>query len=526
MELTSEEELLEQVRQGAETAFGTLFVRHRAHALAVARRVVGERDAEDVVAEAFERILVILRSGRGPTTTFRPYLAVTVHNVAVNRLRGRRRERVTEPGDLIPLLVADDTSGRYLTSAVVRDAFASLPARWQQVLWLCEVDRVPHDEVGELLGINANAVAALALRARRGLADAYLAQYARSSDSAECRKIVHHLPGYVNGHLTRARREAVDAHLRTCRSCPAAILELGEARRDVGALLAPLALAAAAGVVEATSVTGTVGVAVGKAVAGVLASTAVAGVVAGLALAAIRVPVPQDAAAGEPVTPGPARTGEPVSSAETAQLPHATPPVAAGRPAPGRPGPGRPAQPRRHRTIDVLEHDAAPQQSATSATSASSAPTRAEAPAVPSPDPTTSTPTDEPTRVSADPRLGTPVRGVSPSGPAWRRVTIQVDGDGLPVRVVLGGVGATSYCVTVAGAAGAGACACAPRAQHSPWAETVVAGAGTTELTIDVKAARTTYLTVGIAGVDDRDADPGNNDRAVAVPSPGRTDHH
>lgn len=524
MESTSEEKLLEQVRQGDETAFGILFVRHRAYALGVARRVVGERDAEDVVAEAFERIFAILKSGRGPTATFRPYLSVTVHNVAVNRLRGRNREQVTEPSDLVPLLVTDDTSGRHLTSTVVRDAFASLPARWQQVLWLCEVDRVPHEEVGELLGIRASAVAALALRARRGLADAYLAQYAGSADSLECRKVVGHLPGYVNGHLTRARREAVDAHLQSCRSCPVAILELGEARRDVSALLAPLALSvAASGVVGTTSaggigaVVGGVG-GVGKAVTGVLASTAAVGVVAGLALVAVRTPAPHDTAA--PMTPTPTRTvvasdaGTPApaaSPAGAASRPDPTPPVAAARPAPGKAAPA----PRR-RTVDALGHDARP------VSPAPSAPPRAEAPAVPSPDTPTTNPTDGPTPVTSDPRLGTPAWGASPSGPAWRRVTIQVDGDGQPVQVVLGGVGATSYCVAVAGAVRA----CTPRAQHSPWADTARAGAGTTLLTIDVKAAQTTYLTVGITGVEDRDADPGNNERSIAVPSPGRSDHY
>jgi RNA polymerase sigma factor (sigma-70 family) len=167
MEFHSEEELLDRVRRGDESAFDVLFVRHRAYALGVARRVVGRRDAEDAVAEAFARIFAILKNGGGPTTTFRPYLSVTVHNVAVNRLRSQSRELTTEPNDLIPLLVEDDASGRHLTNRVVRDAFTTLPARWQQVLWLCEVDRVPHEEVGELLGIKPNAVAALAVRARR-----------------------------------------------------------------------------------------------------------------------------------------------------------------------------------------------------------------------------------------------------------------------------------------------------------------------------------------------------------------------
>jgi RNA polymerase sigma factor (sigma-70 family) len=523
MEYQSEEELLEQVRRGDEAAFGVLFVRHRGYAYAVARRVVGDRDAEDVVAEAFERIFAILKDGRGPTTTFRPYLSVTVHNVAVNRLRGRSREQLTEPSDLIPLLVADDTSGRQLTNSVVREAFAALPARWQQVLWLCEVDRVPHDEVGELLGIKANAVAAVALRARRGLADAYLAQYAQTTESAECRKIVGHLPGYVNGNLTRARREAVDRHLQSCHACPLAILELGEARRDVSALLAPIALAiAASGTVGATGAAATSGLgavvsgSVSKALTGVVASAAVAGAVATVALVAARAPAPHVTAA--PVTPR--QTEASVASGEGTPAspppsggpaPDATHPVATARPAPSRVAP-TPVVPQRRR-LERLERDPGP--------TASQPPTAhapAEAPTASQP-PTT--PTESPTHPQTDPRLGAPVWAASPSGPAWRRVTLQVDGDGQPVRVALGGVGATSYCVGVGGTGEAG---CTSRAQHVPWADAVVAGSGITLLSIDVKAAHATYLTFAITDADGRDADLGNNDRSIMVPTPGRAD--
>jgi RNA polymerase sigma factor (sigma-70 family) len=525
MELHSEEELLERVRQGDEPAFGVLFVRHRAYALGVARRVVGRGDAEDAVAEAFARIFAILKNGGGPATTFRPYLSVTVHNVAVNRLRKHSRELTTEPNDLIPLLVEDDASGQHLTSRVVRDAFTTLPARWQQVLWLCEVDRVPHEEVGELLGIKANAVAALALRARRGLADAYLAQYAQASDSSECKKVVTYLPGYVNGHLTRMRREAVDRHLRACGSCPVAILELGEARRDVSALLAPLALSVAASGAAGTTAVGGIGALVGgspgKTLTAVLSSTAVAGVVAGVALAAIRVAAPDVADVPTPAAQPRAGAASEAPAAPGSSLHPRT--GTAPSPATARPDPRPDSRPRtpsaRSRSVDELER-----RNGSAAAEATSLPPRTEGPVVspstvlPSP---TGTPTDTLSPVTDDPRLAVPAWSTSPSGPAWRRVTIQVDGDGRPVQVALSGVGATQYCLAVEDA-GANACTSLP--QHGLWASTVLAGSGITQLTVDVKAAQTTYLSFGIVGVEGRDADPSNNDRSISVPSPGRDD--
>jgi hypothetical protein len=66
-----------------------------------------------------------------------------------------------------------------------------------------------------------------------------------------------------------------------------------------------------------------------------------------------------------------------------------------------------------------------------------------------------------------------------------------------------------------------GATDCASRAQHGPWSDLVTVGSGITQVILDVKVAHTTYLTFAITGVDGRDADLGNNDRAIAVPSPG-----
>ncbi|WGX97356.1 sigma-70 family RNA polymerase sigma factor [Nocardioides sp. L-11A] len=511
---------MDRVRRGDEPAFDVLFVRHRAYALGVARRVVGHRDAEDAVADAFARIFAIIKNGGGPTTTFRPYLSVTVHNVAVNRLRGQSRELTTEPNDLIPLLIEDDASGQHLTNRVVRDAFTTLPARWQQVLWLCEVDRVPHEEVGDLLGIKPNAVAALALRARRGLADAYLAQYAQAAGAAECTKVVSYLPGYVNGHLARSRREVVDRHVRDCGSCAVAIIELGEARRDVSALLAPLALSVAASGAAGTAAAGGIGAVLGgstgKSLTAVLASTAVAGAVVGVALAAVRMAAPD--VTDVPVTTARTQTGAAASPAPSVHpRTDRRPPRAASRAAPRVAAPVGPSG--RDRSVDELDGALG-----SAAAEPTPLPPRAEAPAVPPsstlPSPT-DTPTDTPTAGAGDPRLAVPAWGTSPAGPAWRRVTVRVDGDGHPVQVVISGVGATRYCLAVGDAA---ADACASRPGNALWVDTVLAGSGTTQLTVDVKAAQATYLSFGIVGVEGRDADPGNNERAISVPSPGRDD--
>ncbi len=58
-----------------------------------------------------------------------------------------------------------------------------LPQRWQQVLWYTEIERRPLAQVGSLLGLTPNEVAALAHRARAGLRRAYLAEHVREPAS-------------------------------------------------------------------------------------------------------------------------------------------------------------------------------------------------------------------------------------------------------------------------------------------------------------------------------------------------------
>lgn len=56
-----------------------------------------------------------------------------------------------------------------LERTMIARAFASLPERWQAVLWHTETEGARPAEVASLLGLTANGVAALAYRAREGL---------------------------------------------------------------------------------------------------------------------------------------------------------------------------------------------------------------------------------------------------------------------------------------------------------------------------------------------------------------------
>lgn len=241
-------ELADAVRRGDPRAADELFRRHADPARRYARTLADEATADDLVSEAFTRLLGAFEAGNGPQSAVRPYLIATVRNVFVSRLRADRRTVLVE--DLT------DSSAEPLTpdgladrqeSNLLAEAFRSLPERWQTVLWHTSVEGAGHDEVGRLLGLSPNAVGALAFRAREGLRRAYLEAHLAAASDETCRSVRADLPAYVRDRLDPRRRRTVDAHLRTCAGCTAGMLEIAGINERLGALLAPALLGASAG---------------------------------------------------------------------------------------------------------------------------------------------------------------------------------------------------------------------------------------------------------------------------------------
>lgn len=237
---------LERTRAGDVEAYAELFRRHYPTAMAVASRRAGPEVAGDLVASAFERILRLLREGKGPRNAFRPYLTAAVTNAWVDRVRADSRlVLLDDDADLEPLVVPDaDGADRRVEATLVTSAFASLPPRWQHVLWYTSVEQLPHAEVGDLLGVRPNAVAVLAHRAREGLRQAYLDAHLGRVSASSCRRTAPLLAAYVRGELARSKSARVDEHLPTCRDCTEAASYLREISAGLGALLLPVVLGA------------------------------------------------------------------------------------------------------------------------------------------------------------------------------------------------------------------------------------------------------------------------------------------
>ena len=141
VEAPGDAELISAVRGGDTDAYGLLFERHVEAARRLARQLVSAGDVEDLVSEAFVKVLQVLQRGGGPDVAFRAYLLTAVRRLRVDRLRATSRLHTTDDMEMFdPGVPFRDTAVEGFESATAARAFASLPERWQLVLWHTEVE--------------------------------------------------------------------------------------------------------------------------------------------------------------------------------------------------------------------------------------------------------------------------------------------------------------------------------------------------------------------------------------------------
>ena len=196
-------------------------------------------DVDDVVADAFAGVLEALRNGNGPRDNFRSYLLAAVRNGC--RLRWQRIYNAADRGlrqsaDDSPVF---EDPERYVEADTVARAFASLSPRWQQTLWLTEVEQRSSEEVAARLQLAPNATAALTHRAREAFATAYLAEHIESAPNEACDRYAPRLAAYVRVQLTDIQRDDVERHLTECPHCQQAVNDLRDVNSSLRKLVPP-----------------------------------------------------------------------------------------------------------------------------------------------------------------------------------------------------------------------------------------------------------------------------------------------
>lgn len=203
---------------------------------------------EEITQEAFARVFAQIREGEGPTVAFRAYLARTARNVAIDMAR---RGGAHTAGDDIDDLAGSrpDHSDAVMDNVALRSAFASLPTRWQEVLWYRDVEDLPVKECARFVGMSENATTALIKRAREGLKQAWIVANidAGLAGSDECTWVVERLPRYVREKSTTLDDARIRRHLAGCESCTRIAEESHAIHRSLALVLLPFLLVGGAG---------------------------------------------------------------------------------------------------------------------------------------------------------------------------------------------------------------------------------------------------------------------------------------
>ncbi|MFB7542983.1 sigma-70 family RNA polymerase sigma factor [Streptomyces zaomyceticus] len=435
----SDSELVQLMREGDDSAYEELFLRHSEAVRRYARTCCRDaHTADDLTAEVFARTLQAVRGGAGPEQAVRAYLMTTVRRVAAHWARTQKREHLVEDFAVFAEaarasevsdqnasfgagldLGADVLAMHEAEQSLAMQAFRSLPERWQAVLWHTTVEEESPSEVAPLFGLTANATAVLASRAREGLKQAYLQAHVSQSLTAggDCARYADRLGAYARGGLRMRAERGLRKHLDECSKCRLAAGELAHVNAGIPALL-PVAVIGwfaagyslkAAGVVAGGAVgAGAAGAAAaasgssggaasGGAVAEGLGAPAKAGIAAAVAVAAAAGLV--WAMAGDPVPVAAPRPAQPVVTPVVPEEP-APPPKPTPKPVPP-PAPVRsePAKPTPTPTPAPTPSPEKPTPEPTPPPKASPAPTPPPKPA-PTPTPT---PTPSPEKSSQKP---------------------------------------------------------------------------------------------------------------------------
>ncbi|MEU9185240.1 ricin-type beta-trefoil lectin domain protein [Streptomyces sp. NPDC048484] len=226
-------ELLRADASTGEAALRELRARHRPAVLAYARLCTsGETAARELTAHAFT--LAAQETGRGvdPRGPWRHQLLLLAWRVAVMWAADQRSRRV-DPG----LLARLHEAGPDGPHPPMLDAFRSLPARVQGLVWYGVVEQEPEDETAGLLGVTREDVTYGTESAVQALRAAFLKSHLTTSGNPRCQDFRRLIEESVRPENPRHSTD-LRTHMAECGHCASAYEELSALRDDPRTALA------------------------------------------------------------------------------------------------------------------------------------------------------------------------------------------------------------------------------------------------------------------------------------------------
>ncbi len=159
LESVPDAEVVRRCRDGDDGAWRELVRRYSRYVYAIATQGyrLDATDAEDVFQEVFARAYEHLGRLRDDGA-LRPWIAQMTRRLAVDALRGRKREVVTDDDELEPAGV-DDTLERLDEALDVHEALASLPEHCREILDRFFARDESYQTIGATLGIPPGTIA-------------------------------------------------------------------------------------------------------------------------------------------------------------------------------------------------------------------------------------------------------------------------------------------------------------------------------------------------------------------------------
>jgi RNA polymerase sigma-70 factor (ECF subfamily) len=178
-------ELLPRLLSGDKRAFRALVLNHHAAMTRFARTIVGDASAEEVVQEAWLKVIGALPKFE-LRSSLRSWLLRIVRNEAIDRLRKEARKTAVESEDALnerysrdgswsspPAVWSAETPEALLAvkdmRAIIENALGKMPTTQRAVLTLKDVERLSFEEICNILEISASNARVLLHRGRRRL---------------------------------------------------------------------------------------------------------------------------------------------------------------------------------------------------------------------------------------------------------------------------------------------------------------------------------------------------------------------
>jgi RNA polymerase sigma-70 factor (ECF subfamily) len=180
-------ELVAAIRRGDPGSREALYHRYKRRVFALAVRIVGAGDAEEVSQEAFIRIFRGLPKFRGDSA-----LGTWIYRLSVNAALSHRSRRGAIPSATsdpeVPIaaaLIEGPPTGDAVLRARLERALWQLPVGYRTVIVLHDVEGLEHEEVAQVLGCHVGTSKSQLHKARGKLREILLQDGITSSELEE-----------------------------------------------------------------------------------------------------------------------------------------------------------------------------------------------------------------------------------------------------------------------------------------------------------------------------------------------------